>query len=56
MLCVLILYVSGGTYSLMLNSEDTFFWVTLHGNFIYSQSFCKKVAEKKLPKKYFVFF
>ena len=28
----------------------------LHGNFIYSQSFCQKSAEKKSPKKYFSYF
>ena len=28
-------------------------WETFHGNFIYSQSFCQKSAERKSPKKYF---
>ena len=28
-------------------------WETFSGNFIYSQSFCQKSAERKSPKKYF---
>ena len=31
-------------------------WETFHGNFIYSQSFCQKSAERKSPKKYFSYF
>ena len=27
-----------------------------HGNFIYYQSFCQKSAERKSPKKYFMYF
>ena len=30
------------------------FWVTFHGHFIYSQSFCQNFAERKLPKIYVV--
>ena len=45
MLCVLILYISGGTYSLKSTRNDRFFLGTFHGNFIYSQSFCQKSAE-----------
>ena len=32
------------------------FWEVFHGNFIYSQSFCQKPAERKSPKKYFHIF
>ena len=53
MLCVLISYIRGGTYSLKSTTNDRFFWETFHGNFIYSQSFCQKSAERKSPKKYF---
>ena len=56
MSCVLILYISGGTYSLKSTPNDRLFGETFHGNFIYSASFCQKSAERKLPKKYFSFF
>ena len=39
-----------------VDSEQQIFWETLHGNFIYSQSFCQKSAERKSPKKYFSYF
>ena len=39
-----------------VDSERQIFWETFHGNFINSQSFCQKSAERKLPKKYFLFF
>ena len=42
MLCALILYVSGGTYSL----TSTLIFEKLFGRFIYSQSFCRKSAER----------
>ena len=32
------------------------FWETFHGNFIYSQSFYQKSAERKSPKKYYSYF
>ena len=32
-----------------VDSERQIFWETFHGNFIYSQSFCKKSAERKSP-------
>ena len=51
MLCALVLYMSGGNYSLKSIFEKLF-----HGNFIYTQSFCKKSAERKSPKKYFHIF
>ena len=38
------------------DSERQIFWETFHGNFIYSQSFCQKSAERKSPKKYFLYF
>ena len=39
-----------------VDSERQIFWETFHGNFIYSQSLCQKSAERKLPKKYFLYF
>ena len=39
-----------------VDSEGQIFWENFHGNFIYSQSFCQKSAEKKSPKKYFSYF
>ena len=53
MLCVLILYISAGTYSFKSTSNDRFFEKLFHGGFIYFQSFCQKSAEWKSPKKYF---
>ena len=47
MLCVWILYISGGTYSSKSTPNDRFYWETFHGSFIYSQSFCQKSAERK---------
>ena len=44
--------MSGGTYSLS-RVQTTDFWETIHDNFIYSQSFCQKSAERQTPKKYF---
>ena len=56
MLCVFILYISGGDLQFKDGSERHIFWETFHGNFIYSQSFCQKSAEIKSPKKYFFIF
>ena len=39
-----------------VDSEWQSFWETFHGNFIYSQNFCQKSAERKSPKKYFSYF
>ena len=36
-----------------VDSERPIVWETIHGNFIYSQSFCQKYAERNSPKKYF---
>ena len=47
--CVNFIYISDGT-------ERQIFLETFHGNFIYSQGFCQKSAERKSPKKYFLYF
>ena len=39
-----------------VDSERQIFWDTFHDNFIYSQSFCQTSAERKSPKKYFLYF
>ena len=39
-----------------VNSERQICLETFHGNFIYSKSFCQKSAERKTPKKYFLYF
>ena len=52
--CVLILYISGGTYSLKSTGNDRFLEEPFHGHFIYTLNFCQKSAGKRqLPKKYF---
>ena len=56
MLYVLILYPSDGTYSFKVIIEQQIFFKTFHGNFIGSQSFFFKSADKKSPKEYFLFF
>ena len=39
-----------------VDSERQIFEKLFHGSFIYSQSFCQKSAERKSPKKYFLYF
>ena len=39
-----------------VDSKRQIFWKTFHGSFIYSQSFCHESAERKSPKKYFLYF
>ena len=39
-----------------VDSERQIYWETFHGNFIYSQSFCQKSAERKSLRKYFSYF
>ena len=55
--CVLVLYISDVDLQFEVDSErQIFFWETFHGNLIYSQSFCQKSAERKSPKKSFLYF
>ena len=56
MLCVLILYISGGTYSLKTTSNDRFFEKLFMAILFYSQSFCQKSAERKSLNKNFSYF
>ena len=56
MLCVLILYISGGTHSLKSTPNDRFFEKLFMAIFIYSLSFFQKSSERKSPKKYFSYF
>ena len=56
MLCTLILYISGGTYSLKSTPNDRFFEKLFLAIFIYSQIFCQKSTERKSPKEYFSYF
>ena len=55
MLCVLILYICGRTYSLKSTPKDRFFEKLFMAIYIYSQRFCQKSAERKSPKNTFVF-
>ena len=56
MLCVLILYKSGGTYSLRPTPNYRFFETLFMAVLFYSQSFCQNSSERKSPKKYFLYF
>ena len=53
MLCVLILYTSGRTYSLKSTPNDKFFEKLFMTVFIYSQSFCQKSAERNRRRNTF---
>ena len=56
MLSVLILYMSGGTYSLKSTPNDRIFWETFHGNFIYSQSFARNLLRGVTEEIFFFIF
>ena len=56
MLSVLILYISGGTYSLNSTPNDKFFEKLFMAILFHAQSFCQKSIERKSPKKYFSYF
>ena len=55
-LCVLILYINGGTYNLKLTPKDRFFDKLFMAILFTSQSFWQKSAGGKSPKKYFAYF
>ena len=55
MLCALILYASGGTYSLTSTPNDRFLRNFYHGRFIHSQNLCQKYAATNSPDNYFLF-
>ena len=54
--CVLILYKSGRTYSLKSTPSDRLFEKLFKAILFTLQSFCRKSAERKSPKKYFWYF
>ena len=56
LMLILILYISGGTYSLKSIPNDWFFWEIFHGSFNFFQTFCQKSDERKSQKKYFLYF
>ena len=54
MLCVVTLYISGGANTFKEDFlNDRFFGKLYNDSFLYSQSFRRKSAERKSPKKYF---
>ena len=48
MLCVLFLYISGGTYSFKVDSEQQIFWETFHGNFILLSEFLPEIRWEEI--------
>ena len=56
MLYVLILYISGRTYSLKSTPNDRFFEKLFMAVLIHYQSFCQKSAERKSSKNYYSYF
>ena len=55
-LCCVCWFYTWGIFSLMSTSYDRFVRYFFNGNFIYSQSFWQKCAERKPPNKYFFIF
>ena len=51
MLCALILYMTGGTYSLKSTPNDKAF----HGNFIYSREFLPEICKEEVAEEIFLF-
>ena len=56
MLCALILYMSGETYSLKSTTNDRFFDKLFMAILFTLRVFCQKSAERKSLKKYFFYF
>ena len=56
MLCVLILYRNGGTYSLKSTPNDSFFWETFHGNFIYFSKFSAEICWEEIAEEIIFYF
>ena len=55
LLCVLILYMRGGTCSFNLTPNNRFIENCFHEKFICFQSFCQNSATRKSTAKYFLF-
>ena len=51
MLCVLILYISGGTYSLKSTSNNTFFEKPFHGSFNLLSEFLPEICWEEIAKE-----
>ena len=51
MLCVLILYISGGTYSLKSTPNDRFFEKLFHGNFIYFSDILPEICWEEIAEE-----
>ena len=51
MLCVLILYVSGGTYKYKVDSERQIFWKTFHGSFILLSEFLPEICWEEIAEE-----
>ena len=56
MLCGLILYMSGETYSLKSTPHDRFFKKLFHDKFYLLLEFCQKPTERKTPRKNYLKF
>ena len=51
MLCVLILYISGWTYSLKSTPNDRFFWEIFHGNFNLLSEFLPEIYWEEIAEE-----
>ena len=53
MLCALILYVSGGTYSLTSAPNDRFYLETFYGNFYFLSEFLPEICWEEIAEEIF---
>ena len=51
MLCVLILYISGGTLQFKIDSEWQIFWEILHGSFNLLSEFLPEICWEEIAEK-----
>ena len=51
MLCALILYICGGSYSFKFDSERQIFWETFHGNFFLRSDFLTEEITENESKR-----
>ena len=56
MLCVLILYISGGTYSFKVNYERQIFWETFRSNFTLLSEFLPEICSEEIAEEILLVF
>ena len=56
MLCVLILYINGGTYSFKSTPNNRLFWETFHGSFNLLTEFLPEICWEEITEEIFFVF